>query len=133
MHALQDCTVLLHGPMQALHLHKLKNCLIQAGPVGGAIIGEEIDDCTLMVATHQLRLHHTRSTHVHVFCGSQPIIEHCTDVAFAPLLNLPYAGFSDSLRSSSLFKGENKWRQVLDFQCPGQTASRNWHVLGTVE
>ena len=37
---LEDCTILLPGPLAALFMHRLRRCTIVTGPVGGATFGE---------------------------------------------------------------------------------------------
>lgn len=130
---LTDCTVLLHGPIQALYLHNLRNCHLEAGPVSGGTLGEGIESCTLMVATHQLRLHHTQHTDVYVRPGSDPIIEHCSNVRFGPLDPLPYGGYGAALDTARIARNSAQWRQVQDFQFPGHVQSPNWSVIPDAE
>ena len=128
---LQHCTVLLHGPLQALYLEQLQSCHIQAGPVGGATFGEHLTGCTLMLATHQLRLHSSSSTDVYIRPGSDPIIEHCSAIRFAPLQSLPYDGFDEALQDAELPADAEtcSWSNVQDFQHPGHKQTSNWSVV----
>lgn len=128
---MQECTIKLHGPLQALHLHRLQDCTVEAGPIGGATFGEDLRNCVLRLATHQLRLHHTVDTQVHVLPGSDPIIEHCSGVGFAPLPALEYEGFTEAARAAGLPDNvaTSKWANVQDFQYPGHKTSPNWHAL----
>lgn len=128
---MQDCIILLHGPLQALYLHRLRNCHVQAGPISGATFGEDLLNCTLMVATHQIRLHQVHTTNVYVRPGSNPIIEHSSAVGFAPLHSLPFDGFDASVAAAELPADaeECAWQRVQDFQYPGHATSPNWHVL----
>jgi Tubulin binding cofactor C len=130
---LQDCTVLLHGPMQALYLHRLTRCHVQGGPVGGATLGERLCSCTLMVATHQMRLHHVTDTDVYVRPGSDPIIEHCSNIGFAPLAALPYGDFDAAMAAAELPMDADdcNWQNVKDFQYPGHAQSPNWHIVAS--
>ena len=127
--------MLLHGPLQALYLHRLRNCHVQAGPVDGATFGEALEGCTVMVAAHQLRLHKSRDTRVYVRPGSDPIIEHCSGMAFAPLESLPFDGWQACLARAELPDSAEgcAWRSVQDFQFPGHQESPNWHVLKAAE
>ena len=117
--------------MQALYLHRLERCHVQGGPISGATFGEQISASVLMVATHQLRMHSVTGSSVYVRPGSDPIIEHCSDVAFAPLPDLPYEGFAAAVQTAELPQDaqECAWRRVLDFQYPGHATSPNWHVI----
>ena len=37
---LEDCTILLPGPLAALFMHRLRRCTVVTGPVGGATFAE---------------------------------------------------------------------------------------------
>ena len=126
---LQDCTIILHGPIQALYLHKLRKCHIQAGPVSGATFGENMTDCTVMVASHQVRLHHAQNSQFYIAVGSDPIIEFSDGLGFAPLLDLPYAQYSDALQVARIKADNELWSRVQDFQYPGHTVSPNWCTI----
>ena len=132
---MQGCTIRLYGPLQALHLHRLRDCTVEAGPVGGATFGEDLQTCVLHLATHQLRLHHTQDTKVHVLPGSDPIIERCSAVGFAPLQTLPYEGFQAAIQAAGLphSAAASKWDNVQDFQYPGHKTSPNWYTLEAVQ
>jgi hypothetical protein len=123
--------VLLHGPLQALHLHNLQDCHVQAGPISSATFGEKLQRCTLHLATHQLRLHHVQDSWVYVLPGSDPIIEHCTSVGFAPMQRLPYEGFLAAVQAAGLPEKceDSAWDHVQDFQYPGHKSSPNWHII----
>jgi tubulin-specific chaperone C len=127
----QDCTVLLHGPLQALHLYNLQGCHVQAGPVSSATFGENLQGCTLHLATHQLRLHHVNNTRVYVLPGSNPIIEHCSGIGFAPMQTLPYEGFAAAVKLAGLPERcqDSAWDRVQDFQYPGHMSSHNWYIM----
>jgi hypothetical protein len=131
MACVQNCVVLLHGPLQALYLHRLHGCHVQAGPIGGATFGEDLCNCTLMIASHQARLHHVKDSQVYVRPGSDPIIEHCENLGFAPMPDLPYVGFARALEVAELPANADDcaWRRVRDFQHPGSEVSPSWHVI----
>lgn len=40
---LEDCTVFLIGKFSALHVRKLQNCTVVAGPVSGSVLIEGMD------------------------------------------------------------------------------------------
>jgi tubulin-specific chaperone C len=114
-------------------MHNLVRCHVQAGPVSGATLVDGAEACTLMVTTHQLRLHHTHDTAVYTCVGSDPIIEHCSAIRFAPLPELPYAQYASHLQSAGVTVDNGKWQSVQDFQCPGHRVSPNWTVAPVAE
>lgn len=124
---------MLHGSLQALYLHRLKRCHVQAGPVLGATLADGLDACTLMVATQQLRVHHAQASQLCVCVSSDPVIEHCSGLRFAPLRALPYEQYEELACAARISDDRNKWRAVQDFQNPGHASSPNWSVLPEAE
>lgn len=82
---LQGCTVLLLGRMSALRLRGARGCCIVAGPVDGAVYLEDLVNSKVVLAAHQVRIHTSRDTALFLDVGSDPIIEHCSAMAFGPL------------------------------------------------
>jgi len=127
--SLQDCTIILNGPMQALYLHRLTNCCVEAGPVHSATFGEELHNCQLSLASHQLRLHGSTSLQVYLRAGSDPIIEHCTAIGFGPLPGLGYEGFDELCHAADLHPPDRHWDCVQDFLNPGSQLKTNWYII----
>jgi len=75
---LTEVTVWLCGPMRALFIHRLTNCRVYAGAVGGSMLLEDLQDCVVMVAAHQIRIHAAHRTDFYLRVRSNPIVEHCT-------------------------------------------------------
>eukprot|EP01012_Entosiphon_sulcatum_P044369 TRINITY_DN59030_c0_g1_i1.p1 TRINITY_DN59030_c0_g1~~TRINITY_DN59030_c0_g1_i1.p1 ORF type:complete len:324 (-),score=60.23 TRINITY_DN59030_c0_g1_i1:8-919(-) len=88
------CTVVCHKPLSA-----------------SAFI-TDCRDCVFVLQAHQVRIHRCKNSHFYLDCGSQPIIEHCEKVGFAPL------------------DREAEWTvKVNDFNWLRATPSPNWHVI----
>lgn len=126
--AVQDCTIRICGTIPTLYLHRLSNCNIVAGPVAGATFGEDMQGCSLQLATHQLRLHSSTNMLVHVRAGSSPIIEHCSSVGFGPLAQSLYSDFEGACVAVQLPDSEH-WRDVQDFLNPGSAQTSNWYMI----
>ncbi|KAF8064675.1 hypothetical protein HT031_003477 [Scenedesmus sp. PABB004] len=84
LHDLQDCAVVLLGPLSALRLQALRDCTVAAGPVAGATFVSGAEGCTLMLASHQVRIHDAVGCDFYLRVRSRPIIEHSTGLRFAP-------------------------------------------------
>ncbi|WIA38943.1 hypothetical protein OEZ86_005096 [Tetradesmus obliquus] len=92
LHDLQDCSVFLVGRLSALRLQQLRRCRVYAGPVAGATFVSGVRDCTLMVASHQVRIHDACSCDLYLRTRSHPIIEHSSGLRFAPFAIEQLAG-----------------------------------------
>mmetsp|Transcript_37368 Transcript_37368/g.62898 ORF Transcript_37368/g.62898 Transcript_37368/m.62898 type:complete len:440 (+) Transcript_37368:188-1507(+) len=125
---LKDTTVWLCGPMRALFIHRVQNCHIYTGPVRGAMLIEDVRACTVMVAAHQIRIHGAVESDFYLHSRSNPIVEHCTGVRFAPY-NMYYTGLRTHKRAAGLAEANDLWQQVHDFGWLRATHSPNWSVL----
>lgn len=126
---MQDCKIYLYGQMQALYLYKLRNCCVQAGPVLSATFGDDLQDCKLDLASHQVRLHASHRLQVHLRAGSDPIIEDCSGIGFGSLSTIDYTDFSDCCDAAELPSGDCRWQNVQDFSNPGSTEKKNWYII----
>ena len=66
-----------------------------------------------------------------VFAQSDPALENCSDVSFAPF-NFAYAGLEQHLRRAGLSFDDpaaNRWSQVFDFNQRPEGAGHNWRLL----
>ncbi|KAI0471382.1 tubulin binding cofactor C-domain-containing protein [Xylaria cf. heliscus] len=110
------------APFAGLALKNIKNSLIVAGQVAGPVHITGIEDSVLVVAARQVRMHDCKNVHVYLHCASHPIIEDCSQVAFAPLPTFYKANESTTPET-------NQWDQVDDFKWLKDTPSPNWSVL----
>ena len=99
---------------------------MEAGPVQSAVFGEEMHNCQLLLASHQVRLHASCNVQVHLRAGSNPIIEGCNRIGFGPLSTLQYQGFDGFCESAELQAGGLHWERVEDFSNPGSEIKKNW-------
>lgn len=126
---LQDCTICLHGPLQALYLYRLTNCHVEAGPVYSATFGEELENCQLVLASHQVRLHASCKLKVHLRAASAPIIEDCSSIGFGPSSRLDYNGFTEHCQAADLPADDSYYQHVQDFSNPGSELKKNWYTM----
>lgn len=125
---LTNCEVRLKGCVRTLFINRLQNCKIYVGPVLGSILIEEVEGCLFVVASHQIRIHHAKTSDFYLRCRSRPIIEQSFGVRFAPYC-LFYSGIECDLKDSNLDDDTGNWANVDDFQWLRAVQSPNWSIL----
>ncbi|KAJ4713151.1 Tubulin-folding cofactor C-like protein [Melia azedarach] len=125
---LDSCEVKLIGCVNALFINRLKNCKIYAGPVMGSILIEEVENCVLVLASHQIRIHFAKRSDFYLRVRSRPIIEDSYEVRFAPYC-LKYDRIEEDLKAASLNEEAGNWANVDDFKWLRAVQSPNWSVL----
>lgn len=124
---LQGCTVHLQGPMSALQIRALVECKVSTGPVTGPTFVYGAEDCTLQLASHQIRIHNAHRCTVHIRARSNPIIEHSDGLQFTSYTPA-YAGCDDQLQAAGLHEDSGLWREVQDFGWLKHSQSPNWYA-----
>ncbi|KAI1291381.1 tubulin binding cofactor C-domain-containing protein [Xylaria venustula] len=109
------------APFAGLALKNIKQSLVVAGHVAGPAHITGIEDSIIVVAARQVRMHDCKNVHVYLYCASHPIIEDCSEVAFAPLPSY----YSNKSTPSET----NQWDKVDDFKWLKDTASPHWSIL----
>ncbi|OAQ28382.1 TBCC-domain-containing protein [Linnemannia elongata AG-77] len=119
---LTDCTInLVHDiPLSAIHVKNLKRCTLVFPPISGSILLHDCEGCTLIGACHQSRMHTSTNMNIYIHVTSEPIIEDCTDMRFAP--------YGKILPSQELDR-VNLYDKVKDFNWLRQQQSPNWRLL----
>jgi len=128
----EGAEVWLCGPIGALYIHRVRDSKVYTGPVSGAALVEDTSSCTFMLASAQIRIHHTHNTSLYLRVRSNPIIEYCTGVGVAPY-KVAYPGSEGHMKHADLDKETNLWNQVNDFRWLKSTPSPNWRVLPLLE
>ncbi|KAF9095717.1 hypothetical protein BGX23_012750 [Mortierella sp. AD031] len=129
---LTDCTInLVHGiPLGAIHVKNLKRCTLVFPPVSGSILLHDCEGCTLIGACHQSRMHTSTNMNIYIHVTSEPIIEDCTDMRFAPYGQiLPDEELDRLFEAAQLNRSVNLYNRVKDFNWLRQQQSPNWRLL----
>jgi hypothetical protein len=121
-----------------------QNCHIIIGPIAGSVHLEGARYSKLVLASRQIRLHDAHHCDFYLHVLSNPIIEHCDTLRFAPHDYSPYTEFGSHLRTASLAWANdgtsvaplgytspllNNWQKIEDFNWLRVQASPNWSVL----
>lgn len=125
---LDTCTVVLQGSPSTLHLNYLKNCRVFTGPVSTSIFAENCENCILVIACQQLRLHSSRNVSIYLHVTSRAIMEDCKDIKIAPY-NWTYDGIDMDFQGSSLDRQTNNWKCIDDFNWLSEKHSPNWEEM----
>ncbi|KAF9926600.1 hypothetical protein BGZ67_008054 [Mortierella alpina] len=132
---LTECTVnLVHNdiPLGAIHIKNLRRCTLVVPPVSGSILLHDCEDCVIVGACHQSRMHTSKNLTIYLHVTSEPIIEDCIHMRFAPY---PYADILPAEHLTRLFKvaqldpAKNYYDRVKDFNWLRQQQSPNWRLL----
>ncbi|KAF9906110.1 hypothetical protein EC991_000978 [Linnemannia zychae] len=129
---LTDCTInLVHDiPLGAIHIKNLKRCTLVFPPVSGSILLHDCEGCTLVGACHQSRMHTSTNMNIYIHVTSEPIIEDCTDMRFAPYGQiLPAEELDHLFEVAQLNQSVNLYDKVKDFNWLRQQQSPNWRLL----
>ncbi|KAK0721507.1 tubulin binding cofactor C-domain-containing protein [Apiosordaria backusii] len=109
------------SPFASLTLKDITNSVMIAGHVDGPVHITGLKRCKVAVVARQVRIHDCEEVDFYLWVTSEPIVEGCKQVRFAPLPEGLGAGEE---------KGENKWGEVKDFLWLKQgEQSPNWSVL----
>ncbi|KAG0198920.1 hypothetical protein BGX28_007705 [Mortierella sp. GBA30] len=129
---LTDCTInLVHDvPLGAIHIKNLTRCTLVLPPVSGSILLHDCEGCTLIGACHQSRMHTSKNMDIYLHVTSEPIIEDCSDMRFAPYGQvLPAEQLDRLFEIAQLNPAKNYFDKVKDFNWLRQQQSPNWRLL----
>ncbi|XP_047507495.1 tubulin-specific chaperone C isoform X2 [Pieris napi] len=130
---LKNCTVVLCGVMATLHLTNLESCIILSGPVTSSVFVDKCNNCTIVTACQQLRMHTSTKCDIYLHVTSKGIIEDCTQIRTAPY-NFNYDDLEKHFNMSSLDKNSNNWNTLDDFNwLAPDVPSPNWSTLESTQ
>ncbi|OHS95628.1 tubulin folding cofactor C [Tritrichomonas foetus] len=109
----ENCTLLIENEVPSISFNNAKNCIFIVPIVTGSAHITKCESCTFVFSIKQLRIHQTSKTDFYISIASDPIIEKCTEMRFAPL------------------KGDESgpWDKVKDFDHPETYTSPNWSII----
>jgi len=134
---LDGCRLLLLDRVGAVHCHNVHRCDIVIGAIGSSMLLYNCSDCTITIATKQLRLHDSERMLFHLHTLSGPVIEHSRRIAFAPH-DVCYPELAEQVTAATLGvlrpatgadDDRGPWADVQDFNWHKRQASPNWIVV----
>jgi hypothetical protein len=135
---LEDCTVAILEPINALRIDGLTNCNVVCASIRGSALLHACTGSSFFLSTRQIRIHTSTQCDFYIQVLSRPIIEHCNHLRFAPFEVLvgavppPLQGESGAhaVPTSARPPAQSAlWAQVDDFNWHRAQASPHWSVL----
>ena len=90
----------------------------------------DCENMTIYAAAEQIRINKSHNIICHVFSQSDPTVEKCTNLVFAPY-TLRYPGLSQQFQDAGLDVSEDRWNQVFDFT--HNPEAPNWRLMNPDE
>lgn len=125
---LERCTISIFDVMGAIRMNDLKDCTVYAGPVAGSAFFENCINCTLVVASRQIRIHDSIGCDFYLQVSSNPIVEDCSGIRVSKY-HMSYTDIEDHFKVSGLDRSSNYWDNVQDFKWHRVQHSPNWSIL----
>ena len=72
-------------PFSTTIIKDLVDSLLIGSQINGAAHITDVENSTLVLQSHQVRIHNCRDCVMYLRCTSKPVIEHCDGMKFAPL------------------------------------------------
>eukprot|EP01138_Halocafeteria_seosinensis_P007977 gb/GECG01008150.1/.p1 GENE.gb/GECG01008150.1/~~gb/GECG01008150.1/.p1 ORF type:complete len:360 (+),score=54.71 gb/GECG01008150.1/:1-1080(+) len=131
---MSNCVIVLLDTCGAVRVDNLNSCTLYAGPISGSVLLHNCCDSTFCFISRQARLHTSKRCDFYVCTASRPIIEHCSEVRFAPYI-LSYPDLEEKLKKAELERARelDMWKNVDDFGWHKQQSSPNWSIVPDAE
>lgn len=68
----------------SVRIEHTDNCTILLGACCTSVYLDSVNNCTIQILSHQLRIHECKDCKLYVQVQSHPIIEDCVSMGFAP-------------------------------------------------
>ncbi|KAI6778130.1 Tubulin-specific chaperone C [Emericellopsis cladophorae] len=117
-----DMSVPTNGaPLPSLALKNISGSLVIAGRVSSSVHITNVKDSIVVLTAQQARIHDCKNVRIYLFCASDPVIESCSEMRFAPLPTI-YA--NDTPKGTT-----NRWDRIEDFSWRKGGENPNWTVI----
>ncbi|CAD7967892.1 unnamed protein product [Amoebophrya sp. A120] len=117
----------------------LQNCVVKTDRIRGSCLLHDVENSILLFPNlQQLRIHTSKKTLFAVNIHSGPIIEDCTEMLFAPYVEVDVNKNDNSEDTSTTHSTTpsakvNMWSDVKDFKWLRREKSPNWELLNQQE
>ena len=108
------CTIMICDHSSQVLIDGLDDCRVLIGPCAGSVFARRCTNCTIAVATRQLRTRGCERCTFHLYCATEPVIEASMAVQFAPF-NASYPQLKKHFVDAALEPTANLWWAVYDF------------------
>lgn len=123
---LKRCKIFILDAIDSMQVDFCEDCELYVSACEGSIFIRDSKNITCHVACKQLRTRDSHHLKVHLFAGTDPVVESSTDVHFYPY-NLRAPALIDKFKKSRLDPKCNRFVHVYDFT-PNTAGTPNWTV-----
>lgn len=113
LHGLKGAQIERRGVIPAFSIINCKKCIIKLGACVGALFLENVQDCTIYAACHQLRLSRCSNVTVFLHVATNVTTEDSVGIKISELVPW-YDGLLLDMTSAGL-TGRNNYRNLVDF------------------
>lgn len=125
---LNACTISLVDVIGAIRISKIEHCTLITGPISSSFLAEHMSNCKIYSAMLQCRIHWSNNCTFYIHVNSEPVIEECNQLLFAPYI-VKYPELDGHWMKSGLNRKVNLWDKVKDFKWFKQQQSPHWSIL----
>jgi hypothetical protein len=116
--------------LSSVHLKSLSSCVAIFPPIDGSMTLHSLEQCTLVVSCHQLRIHDSKDVTIYLDLptpDSVPILEHCTNLRFGrhPSSTLSQYTYVPQDFSNILASGTKNWEFLPVDNLPDLTSLKS--------
>merc|ERR1712139_80400 len=123
---LEDCEIYICDRTAQVFLDFCKRCLVLIGPCESSVFVRDCEDCTIWLASQQLRTNNCNRCTFFMHARTEPIIETSDDLAFAPWA-ASYPKCSAHFQQAGFDPQKNLWNSIFDFS--GKVDRSHWRIL----
>ncbi|EGG24289.1 hypothetical protein DFA_06439 [Cavenderia fasciculata] len=110
----------------SLQIDQIKNSkIIIYGIVDGSVFIDHANDSIFVISSRQIRIHNCHNCQFYIHTKSNPIIETCKSVSFAP-----YPFTNNNNNNNDTTANNDNWKHVNDFDwLQTNIPSPNWNII----
>jgi hypothetical protein len=122
----KNCSVYILDRTAQITADEVNDSKLYIGPVEGSIFLRDCHNCTISVICRQFRLKKCTNLTISVHSASDPSIELCSDLRFAPF-NFKYPTLDQQVQAAGIDVSLNFWSQIFDFNVV--SGESHWSLL----
>ena len=109
----KGCDIKIFNLLKCIYIDDCVDCTIVLGPLMGPVCIRDCENLTVYCASTQLRINKSKNVTCYTFSESDPTIEKCEGLVFAPY-TLRYPHLDEQFKESGLTLAFDRWNQVYD-------------------
>jgi len=123
---LNNCEVYSCTKTAQFFMDSCKGCKVLIAPCESSVFIRDCEDCTIWVATQQLRTRNCKRCTIFLYSKTAPIIEASEDLSFAPWC-ASYPGCGEHFTQANFDPQKNLWNAIFDFT--GKDGEKHWRIV----